>query len=462
MAAFDLNVERVLEHWTVVFALREVIANALDEAALTSGAEPEVALDGVGHWHVRDYGRGVRYAHLTQKEDRDKLRHPELVIGKFGVGLKDALATFDRRGVGVTIRSAHADMALARLPKHGFTNLETLHVLVDPASDSAMVGTDVVLTGVKAEDVAAAKQLFLRYAGDGLLERTPNGAVLQRIKGRPARIYVNGLRIAEEDRFLFSYDITSLTIPLRRALNRERSNVGRTAYADRVKAILLAANSKIVADALADDLRGYESGKGHDETSWLDVAVHACRILNAAEKVIFLTSREIASAPAYVGRAKADGYRVVAVSEELRRKLGGATDVAGNPIVDLGMFSERWNASFTFALVEEKELTEKERLVFDRTRDIVALQGGYPRQIKEVVISETMRINSHGTAEVVGYWDAASGRIVIKRDQLLTLPRYAGTLLHEVTHATSDAQDVSSEFEEALTATVGAVATRYL
>lgn len=47
---------------------------------------------------------------------------------------------------------------------------------------------------------------------------------------------MNGLRVATEDNFLFSYDITSLTAPLRRALNRERSNVGRTAYADRDKA----------------------------------------------------------------------------------------------------------------------------------------------------------------------------------------------------------------------------------
>src|SRR4051812_6354169 len=35
---FDLNIERVLEHWTIAHALREVIANALDEAALSAFA----------------------------------------------------------------------------------------------------------------------------------------------------------------------------------------------------------------------------------------------------------------------------------------------------------------------------------------------------------------------------------------------------------------------------------------
>ena len=37
--AFDLNVEKVLEHWSVAFAIRELIANALDEQALTGTAD---------------------------------------------------------------------------------------------------------------------------------------------------------------------------------------------------------------------------------------------------------------------------------------------------------------------------------------------------------------------------------------------------------------------------------------
>lgn len=48
---FDLNIERVLEHWTITYALREVIANALDEAALTSTADPSLFKD--KHKYVR-------------------------------------------------------------------------------------------------------------------------------------------------------------------------------------------------------------------------------------------------------------------------------------------------------------------------------------------------------------------------------------------------------------------------
>lgn len=94
---FDLNVEKVLEHWSPAEGLREVIANALDEAALTETADPLVEKREDGSWVVRDFGRGLRYSHLTQKENREKLREPDRVIGKFGVGLKDGLAVFERR-----------------------------------------------------------------------------------------------------------------------------------------------------------------------------------------------------------------------------------------------------------------------------------------------------------------------------------------------------------------------------
>jgi len=57
---------------------------------------------------------------------------------------------------------------------------------------------------------------------------------------------------------LFSYNITSPTRALRRALNRERSNVGRGAYTDRVKSILLACEQDEVIEALVADLQNYK------------------------------------------------------------------------------------------------------------------------------------------------------------------------------------------------------------
>src|SRR5438067_366924 len=99
--SFDLNIEEVLENWETEHALREIIANALDEQTLSQTAEIEIAKRSSGTWIIRDFGRGLRIEHFTQKENHEKLDAASGIIGKFGVGLKDALATFHRRQIGV-------------------------------------------------------------------------------------------------------------------------------------------------------------------------------------------------------------------------------------------------------------------------------------------------------------------------------------------------------------------------
>jgi len=454
---FDLNIERVLENWTVAHAIREVIANALDEAALTGTPEPAITKDGAGRWHVRDHGRGLRYEHLTQNENSEKLANPEKVVGKFGVGLKDALATFDRRGIGVRIKSRFGDITTAKQHKHGFDDVTTLHAVIEPPSEPDTPGTDVELTGVSDAEVDAAKSLFRHYARDEVLEETAYGVVLKRPKAA-ARIYVNGLRVAEEQNYLFSYDITSPTKALRAALNRERSNVGRTAYTDRVKAIVLAATSEAVASELAEDLSRFESGRWHDEVQLVDVGVHACRVLNASGFVIFLTPAELNSAREFVERARDDGFRVVVVPQSIRRKLKDLDDVTGAPIVDLDRYRAQWNESFQFSFVDPADLSPDERAIFDRTAAILALVGGRPNHVEQVLISTTMRLGASGYAEAAGVWEPKERRIVIKRDQLRSIHAYAGTLLHEIAHATSGTPDISAGFEDALTSELGEVA----
>ena len=106
---FDLNIEKILEGWETCHAIRELIANALDEQALSGTGDVGITEDREGVWHIRDFGRGLKYEHLTQNESQEKLQNPGRVIGKFGVGLKDALATLNRRGVSVCIRSRFGD-----------------------------------------------------------------------------------------------------------------------------------------------------------------------------------------------------------------------------------------------------------------------------------------------------------------------------------------------------------------
>lgn len=458
---FDLNIERVLEHWPVANALREFIANALDEHHLSGTPEPVIEKQTEGLWTIEDYGRGLRYEHLTQKENPEKLEHPE-VIGQFGIGLKDALAVCDRRGVGVRVKSRHGDINITRLPKVGFADIVTLHGLIADPSDAARTGTRVELSGIKDEDMDAAKAFFLLYSGDGLLERTKFGEVFAKpTASKTGRIYVKGLLVAEEPNFLFSYNITKLSAALRRALNRERTNVGRGAYSNHVKEILKECRTTDVVGPLAGDLGRFVSGKMHDELSWKDVAVHACRVLQTNEKVVFIAPWQVGQAT--VEYAKEDGYRPVIVPEDIVRALGKLTDLEGRPMFDLGAFQKHWNDSFTFTFVDPADLTEPEQAIYGLTETACKLAGIKPSKcgVKEVRISETMRLGEGGR-EVLGVFDSTERRIVIRRDQLATAKDYCGTLLHEMEHAASGQSDGTLAFEEALTKCLGRVASNSL
>ena len=455
---FDLNIEKILEDWEVCHAIREVIANAIDEEILTGTKNIEIVKDKKRRWCIRDFGRGLRYEHLTQKEDAEKIKNPN-VVGKFGIGLKDSLATFDRKGIKIFAKSRHGDITLEKSEKHDFEDVITLHALIHPPSDPNFIGTEFIIEGCKDKDIEKAKDLFLRFSGEKILEQTQYGEILDK-REKTARIYVNGVKVAEEENFIFSYNITSLTKAIRSALNRERTNVGRSAYSGRVKSILLSCKSKIIARSLVDDLKGYQYGTLHDELDWMDVSVHACKLLNSLERVVFFTPMELVYAKDMVDKAKSDGYEIVTVPENIKEKISGLRDISGNLIRDLNQFKKEWNESFEFKFIDEKDMIPKEREIFKMTNKILGFVGGKPKNVKEIKISETMRLESHSFTEATGLWEETTGRIIIKRDQLKSLKNYAGTLLHEIGHVKSGFSDISREFEQQLTLLIGMIITK--
>ncbi len=460
---FDLNVEKVLEGWAVSHALRELIANALDEQVLSGTAPPAIRRLSARTWSIRDFGRGLRYAHLTQNENEEKQQRESEVIGRFGVGLKDALAVLDRHGIPVELRSAYGIITLVHHAKAGFEDVATLHARVAPPSDAQMIGTEVIVREIDDAAMADAKGYFLRFSGETELEGTRYGAILARRMGGPARIYVKGLVVAEEEAFAFSYNITALTQAMRRALNRERTNVGRTAYTERVKAMLLAASSPAVAQVLANDLTNIAAGTSHEEVrAWSDVGVRACQILNATRHVVFVTADQLVADQELIDRAIEDGRDVITVPNTIGGKLGTVVDTAGAPLQSLSQFAVAWSASIEYKLVPESDLTRAERAIFSRWREIAALNGAMPAQVKEVLVSETMRPSVTEGLHPAGLWEPATGRVIIHRPQLATLGGFAGTLLHEFTHARTGYGDVSREFESALTNGLGQCASSAL
>ncbi len=460
MKNFDLNIDKILENWEVFHAVRELIANAIDEQILTNTQKPVIFQDEAGWWHIRDFGRGLRYQDLIQTENPEKLEHANL-IGKFGIGLKDALATFDRRGITVLIRSRHGDISLARVSKHSFEELVTLHATVAEPSDPEIVGTDCCVFGVSEPDIAAAKNLFLCFSEAQTLEETRYGSVFPN-KAGGAGIYINGMKVAGESNFLFSYNITAINASIKKSLNRERQNLGRSAYSERVRSILLSCQSEAVAQALADDLQKTTVGDAHDELSWLDVQEHAVRILSAKQKVLFISSSDLVQRPDLADTARSAGFQVLTVTENLATKIDGITDFAGQPVTAVNAFIRQHNESFQFRWISPDQLSPSERAVWKQTERILSYLGGRPNIIRDIRISETMSSGAFSSRETVGLWDPANGWIIIKRSQLKSLESYAGILLHEALHAKYALADVSRDFEYHLTELCGKLAAKII
>ena len=450
--AFDLNIEEVLQNWEVEHALREIIANAFDEQLLSETPEITISKDQRGNWHIRDFGRGLKIEHFTLNENQEKLNAPEGVIGKFGVGLKDVLATFHRRGIKLLIGSSHGAYRLRHEHKHGFDDILTLHIEYDD-SPLKMSGTEFVLRGLTDADIAKAKSMFMKFAGEEILETTAYGQILKR-QGPIGRVYILGVFANEEPNFLFSYNVTSLTDSMKKRLNRERLNVGRTTYTDRVKAILKSARSKTVESMLIDQVEKRATGEQCDEMAWIDISQMALNLMHEARRIAYLTEQELQSRPEILDSLRSDGFQVIVVTVQQKEKLQAQAETGGQQVRTLESYVHEYNASFQYRFVDPANFAEEERYVFHFTTQILALVGLDVNRAPEIRFSETMRVTSDGTE---GVWDPSIPAIVIKRSELATLVRYASTLLHEVAHATTGTVDATREFEGVLTTYLGQV-----
>jgi len=460
MRPFDLNMEEVLEDWEVFHAVREIISNALDEQLMTGTSDIEIVpSEHSNGWHIRDFGRGIQIDHFTQNENQEKHAGPEGIIGKFGVGLKDALATLYRKGMKPVIRSAFGTYTIAMHQKEGFADIETLHVMFDDRPNT-MVGTDFFIEGIDQSDVEQAKDLFLKFNDAMVLESTKYGEVLQSDKDLlAARVYINGVLASEEENFLFSYNITNLTKSMRKALNRERTNVGRSTYTERVKSILKSCSSDEVLMGLAEQIRDREKGNQCDEIRWADIAQIGISALAERDgKVIYATAEEIMNNPDYLGDMQRDGYTIIPVSEKDHE------GISGEDVRTFADYVADFNQGFTFEFVEEDSMSDEEREIFGKTSRILDLVN-WGSDRPPVRISEIMRPESDSSAgklvlhDALGCYSMLQG-IIVKRSELTSLNRYASVLLHEAAHASSGATDATREFESELTEYLGRTACK--
>ncbi|TMD01450.1 MAG: hypothetical protein E6J05_01710 [Chloroflexi bacterium] len=132
------------------------------------------------------------------------------------------------------------------------------------------------------------------------------------------------------------------------------------------------------------------------------------------------------------------------------------SDLNGKPILDLSGFIKVWNESFTFDFVDPSRLNVVERKSWTILPEVLRLAADHAKRVDEVRISNTMRLDE-AQYETEGVWD--SPNIVVKRSVLDSPRHFARVLLHEIAHASSNANHGSIPFMSAIDdlAALGAV-----
>ena len=449
---FDLNTEKILTGWRISEAIRELISNSLDEQKITNSKNVEVTKVN-NKWVIRDYGRGLNVSNLTQNESEEKLSRRDL-IGKFGFGLKDSLATLNRNNIDVNIKTSSMLIDLKFAPKSGFEDIKTLHAAITPEKSKGFKGTEIVLSGVKDGDIKEAKEKFLIFNDEPLLDSTRYGEVVKRGEGA-AKIYINGVCVAYEDNFAFSYNITSPPKSILKHLNRERNNVGRVAYTDIIKKILLSSTSQNIAEVLFHQFSKYHSGESCDELGWSDIQEHAVRIISSKRKAVFITHEDTLDRQSALDEAKREGFDIVYIPSSLSGRLSTIQDFNGASIRTVDVFVDEMDESFEFDFVSRSKLTDQERKLYDLIPEVLKFIGGKPKNVKDILISNTMRKNYFAHETTQGLWDSNTSRIILHRSTLKDPITFLGTLAHEIVHAKTGYDDVSREFEHALTDMIG-------
>ena len=454
---FDLNIETILENWDTFHAVREVIANALDEQILSKTKEIKIYKDEQNDWHIQDFGRGIKIEHFTQNENKEKL-NTKGIIGKFGIGLKDALATFNRNGIDISITSKHGVFTTGKSSKHGFDDVVTLHMYLNKVKEKNFAGTDFILSNLSDEYMEQAKNCFLQFSGEKIIEENMYGMVLENT-GK-SNIYINGVNVANEENFLFSYNITNINFSIQKAMNRERTNIGRNAYSSTVKSLLLKSKKMEVASKLIDDFKNYSIGNMHDELQWIDIQEHAVKVINNLNNVVFVTNSEIESSPDLVEEIKSSGYSIINIPSMLKERISGQKDDSGIVIRDFNHFKSEYYNSFEFNYISRNMLTEYEKRNYDLIDEIIELIGYKRKRLPEIKISGKMQKDEFTFKDSEGLF--INNTIILKRSILLNKKKLCSVLLHEIAHYSSKASDVSRDFETELTNFMGTLGEKLL
>ncbi len=438
---FDLNIKDILSDWNVWDALRELIANAIDESVITKTKFPII------DWNkeskiltIEDFGRGLNSNDFIQNENNEK-KQTKGIIGKFGIGLKDAIAVLTNNKKSVVFQSKNGFFSPTSEIKKGMVEeIKTLHIQRD-ITNKIEFGTKIIIENISEEEYKKTLSNFLKLNDNIKLSSSEKGEVY--LKKEIAEIYVNGMKISTDENFLFSYNIIEVNNKLNKSLNRERKNVSRDAFRDNVISILksnINKSSQDLIDRLINTRDDYDKG----EWSLIDVKK---LVLKNSKRKLLVGSKDNLKNPAFESYALDKSYEVIWINSNDYKNLekDGIYEK-----YTLNNFGNDFISNYNVEEVENSDLGNDELKNWDWVIKKTKELSIYWPEWKKISSSITFeKIKDHPNA--IGLYSPEENKIKIVQKILHSKKELFNTIIHEIAHVISGESDATIKFENTLT-----------
>ncbi|MGL4769242.1 MAG: hypothetical protein ACRCW6_03380 [Mycoplasmoidaceae bacterium] len=425
----DLNIKNILENWEIWHAIREIIVNAIDEHKIRNISDFPIINFHNGIIEIIDKGNGIKKEHFIQNENKEKTERNDL-IGKFGIGLKDAIATFNRKNVKLRILSNNFEYSPIMMQKFGAEEgIKTIHIEC-LENKYLPAGTKFIIENINYYDLEKAKNQFLIFSNKEFIIENEYGEIYKKLENEKSSIYINGMKISEDEEFLYSYNITKKSRKIDNGMNRERNNLGRDIYRESIINILKRSNNEIFKKILE---------KKSGEYQFIDVKYEIFKRFN----MIIITEDFMKKEPRCVQYIASERREVISVTKseyDQLRKRG---------IENAESFLKNFINNYESKKINLEQLEIEERDIFE---DGIRLIKFFKLNKNDY---EIKLIEDHPNA--LGITDNEEKIIQITKKALENKRKFYGTLLHELAHSYKGSSDCTIEFENDLTDLLGEI-----
>lgn len=420
------------KNWTIIDAIREVIANALDEG--NCKITYDASLNGC---FVINEGSQIKPKHLvlgnSEKSDQQ--------IGQFGEGMKIAslvCARLNRKFKGSTNEFSFQPS----IEYH--KDLDSDILVITLSENKQQKNETVIYIECSREEYNQAKQMFLKWSKcKSLSEKTAN------ILTPGGKLFVNGLMTMEIPS-IFSYNITSkefinrdrTVVDLNKARNEMENIVEKEGLDNKTfcKEYLKVALTERKDELVETEFYLYGNSKVMEKEL---IKITGCDI----KKVCIADGTQVDTV------LKDEGYFVI------RQTASWRVTSTLNNILGIRNSTNELNAN-PIQSVPDKYILSKDKLT-EKIKENLAWSIELTRKVLKVQsIGECKVVEKFPSGEgTIAEYDKVKDTIYIRKDYVENGGfNLVGTLVHEVIHKIYGVGDRTREFENIMTALIGDLA----